>query len=97
MTKTYLFLIGWVEGSDSSGGESTSINEHTNLLPEYLKGNEHVFAVLINGARSETEAENYGYKEAFFQNYTAYDTVSDLIEIDSNFNHKKGNHQKVFC
>jgi hypothetical protein len=78
--RTFLFLLAWAEGSDSAGGELTNINSQDDLLPEYQKGNEHIFALVIRSAYEEV-AEKYGYAKAFHDNYTGEDSVSNLIEI----------------
>jgi hypothetical protein len=74
----YLFLIAWIHGSETAP-EDTHVHDQDDLLPEYLKGNEEVFALLIT-APNEEVAACIGYKEAFFQNYTAYDSLSFLEE-----------------
>lgn len=92
--RRYLFLLAWVEGSDSSADEPTGIHDQDDLLPEYKKGNEHVFAVEIRLPQISMNefidyeiAKRYGYAEAFFNNYTAHDSVSTLEEIDDTFVH----------
>jgi hypothetical protein len=79
--KKYLFLLAWVEGSDSASGDATGVFDQKDLLPEYIKGNEYVFAVRIVAPNIDLAA-NFGYTEAFHENYTGYDTVSNIFEID---------------
>lgn len=83
----YLFLLSWVEGSDSAGGESTGIHEPHDLLPQHLNGNKHVFAVEIQ-ADSEEIATVYGRAAAWHDNYTAYDSVTDVVLLVANHEHK---------
>ena len=76
--RKFLFLIAWVDGSDSDD-VGTEINEKKDLLPGWLNRNQH-----INGWEIEAdepyEAENEGYRKAFFANFTAHDSVSDVYE-----------------
>jgi hypothetical protein len=80
MNKRYLFLLAWVDGSDSSGGGETKVYESEDLYPQCFWGNEHVFVIEI-WAPSDKIAWALGYQEAFFNNFTAHDSVSDLVEI----------------
>jgi hypothetical protein len=80
MNKRYLFLLAWVDGSDSSSGDETKVYESEDLYPQYAWGNDYVFAVEI-WAPSDKIAWALGYQEAFFNNFTAQDSVSDLVEI----------------
>src|ERR1700677_1519072 len=73
--KTYLFLLAWCDGSDSACGEATGVDSQDDLLPEYRKGNEHIFALYI-AAPNEGLAADAGYSRAFHENYTGYDSVS---------------------
>jgi len=77
--KKYLFLIGWAAHSDGACGEDTKINSQKDLEKEYRKGNENVSAIPIF-AESEESAWDKGYRAAFFENWIANDTFSDLIE-----------------
>lgn len=81
--KRYLFLLSWVHGSESAenNGVTTYVHKQEDLLPEYGKNNEEVFALRIV-APNEDVACNFGYAEAFHENYTGYDTVSICVEID---------------
>lgn len=76
----YLFLLAWINGSESCCGP-TNVDGSNDLLPEYLKGNEEIFALRVD-APTEYLAGRLGYAEAFHENYTGYDTVSTLVEID---------------
>jgi hypothetical protein len=73
--KTYLFLLAWVDGSEGASGDPTNVHGQDDLLPEYQKGSEYIFALYIR-APNEGVASNYGYARAFHENYTGYDTVS---------------------
>jgi hypothetical protein len=81
--KKFLFLIGWVSGSDSACGDITDINDQNDLIPEFRRGNEHVFAVVLI-APNDNIAAIGGYKESFFEGYTAHDTVSVVEALDPN-------------
>lgn len=85
--KKFLFLLAWVEGSDSAD-EDTGVHQQSDLLPQYQAGNEHVFALVINVPNSGNEtdiAATYGYAAAFHDNYTGYDTVSVCLENADEF------------
>jgi len=79
--KKYLFLLAWVEGSDSASGDPTNVHQQKDLWTEYQRGSEYVFALVIQ-APNEEVAEAVGYARAFHDNYTGYDTVSTLILLD---------------
>lgn len=94
--KSYLFLIAWFDGSESSGGEKTKVHKEEDLYKQFKKGNENVFAVLISVNDShppirlpepeepfETVATHAGEAAAFHANYTAHDSTSNLIKVDS--------------
>lgn len=78
--KTFLFLLAWCEGSDSCD-DDTNVRSQSDLMPEYLKGNEAIFALEIKGDITVETAQKWGYTEAFFNNYTAHDSVSECVEI----------------
>jgi hypothetical protein len=80
--KRFLFLLCWVEGSDSASGDLTSVHSQDDLLPQFKDDNEHIFALYIE-APNEEIASAFGYKRAFFDNYTAHDTVSICDETDT--------------
>lgn len=80
----YLFLTAWVEGSDSASGEMTGVNDQADLLVQYWLNNEHIFAVVII-ANSIEVAEVYGRAQAWSSNYTAHDTVSNVVELADNY------------
>lgn len=87
--KSYLFLIAWVHGSDSSGFEKTHVHKQEDLYKQFKKGNEAIFAVRINIVSGylrlekalEAIVQQYGYAAAFDVNYTAHDSTSDLIKV----------------
>jgi hypothetical protein len=79
--KTYLFLLAWVDGSEGAGGDDTNVDDQDDLLPEYNKGSEHVFALYI-AAPNETIARDVGYSRAFHDNYTGYNTVSICFSVE---------------
>lgn len=76
----YIFLLAWVSGSDSACGESTNVATMEDLEKEFFKDNEHIFALEIH-ADSEAIAYALGCKTAFFNNYTANDSTSTLLEF----------------
>ena len=95
----YLFLIAWMENSDTAIDLPDElypfgVETQEDLLPEFKRGNKNVFAVLIKfvhhlaGADLGEMASALGYKEAFFHNYTAHDSLSvvlspyDIKDID---------------
>lgn len=80
----YLFLLAWVEGSDSASGEETKVHSQDDLYPQLMAGNEHIFAVEVRCSREDIAAA-YGYREAFFDNYTAHDSVSEVQELEDNW------------
>lgn len=77
----FRFYIAWVDGSDGACGDETKIKSTSDLVPEYNKGNEHVSMRVIEADTIE-QALDKGYRWAFFENFTACDTLTD-IEIDS--------------
>lgn len=89
--KRFLFLLAWAEGSDSAGGDATEVQSQQDLMPEFLKGNQHIFAVEIQVSTFEDDddvseiASKYGYAEAFYNNYTAHDSVSVTTELPANY------------
>lgn len=83
--KRFLFLLAWISGSDGEEDafgpdEHTKVNSQEDLTTEFFGGNETIFAVEIF-APNTTTADALGYKEAFFDNYTCYDTLSICREI----------------
>lgn len=77
----YLFLLAWAEGSDSACGDKTRVHERLDLYPEFMKGNEFIFAVDIHAPNKDI-ATAFGFQAAFHENYTACDSASICIEID---------------
>ena len=92
--KSYLFLLAWVEGSDSASGEKTKVHSHKDLYPQYNKGNEHIFALVIT-APNEKIAYLAGYAEAFHENYTGCDSTSTVLVIDGKKVKEKENTVQV--
>jgi hypothetical protein len=85
--KTYLFLLSWIENSDSASGEKTLVHSQDDLVKQFWDENEHIFAVVLkvpSGVEEKETASKWGYAEAFFNNYTAYDSVSLCNEIPNN-------------
>jgi len=78
--RKYRFYIAWLAGSNNAGGEDTGINSVEDLIPEYYKKNEHVTTWDIE-AENEGQANVIGYHNAFFDNWTAIDSVTDLEDI----------------
>lgn len=78
----YLFLVAWIHGSDSSFGlPETHVHKQEDLLKQWQANNDQVLAILVSNAPNEKIAEGLGYREAFFQNYTAHDSLSQVIEL----------------
>ena len=97
----YLYLIAWAAFSESSGFVDTKVNTQEDLLPQYLAGNEHVFAVKINVALNERYsvediATKYGDSAAFHANYTAWDSTSICICVPADFVYS-GEYKEVFA
>ena len=69
--KRYLYLLAWVEGSDSAGGEATKVNDQKDLYPEYSFNNPHIFAIEIE-ADSADIAQVYGNARAWHDGYTPF-------------------------
>ena len=84
MNKRFVFLLAWVSGSDSACGEDTKINSQDDLMKEFLNRNPNIFAVEIY-AENEEIAYAFGCKEAFFDNFTAHDSVSICEEWDKSY------------
>lgn len=83
MFKTYLFLLAWYQDNESGGGTPTNVSSQDDLLSEYQKGNEHIFAFLIE-APNEKLAADTGCAMAFHENYTRYDTTSTCSDVVAN-------------
>ena len=83
--RKFLFLIAWVDGSDSDHhnndyhGSGTGIHKQDDLLPGWLNHNENVSSWELE-AHEPNDATNEGYREAFFANFTACDSVTALYE-----------------
>jgi hypothetical protein len=95
----YLYLIAWAAFSESSGEEDTKVSTQEDLLPEYLAGNEHIFAVKINVPHCDNEdeiARKWGDSEAFHANYTAYDSTSICMWVPADFKYF-GECKEVFA
>ena len=86
MNRRFLFLLAWVSESDGNCGEVNDVNSQDDLRHQFDLGNTAVMAVDIllpdYGSRTEDIAAALGYAKAFDANYTAYDTVSMIEEID---------------
>ena len=81
MTKCkYMFLLAYVSGSEGNCEEDNNITCSDDLIEEYKAGNPAIFAKEYY-AFSEEEALAYGYRDAFFENYTAHDTVSIIYPL----------------
>jgi len=63
---------------------ATCVHSQKDLLPQFKAGNDFVFAVVVDAPNQEV-ASAYAYQEAFFAEYAAYDSVSELISIDDSF------------
>lgn len=83
--KKFLFLLAWIHGSPSDE-EGTKVRVHADLKTQYILGNKNILAAEIH-ADSEEIAGAFGYRLAFFNNYTAEDSFSDIMEIDGDFVH----------
>lgn len=83
MNKRYLFLLAWVDGSDSADMENhveSGVEDCHDLMPQFLAGNRHIFAIMIHATSLEI-AEAFGAAAAFNQNFTSNDTVSTVEEL----------------
>jgi hypothetical protein len=78
--KHYLFLLAWVDGSASAAGVKTKVKNTTDLRVQFDDDNENIFALVINAANDDI-ASAFGYKEAFFENYYAHDSISVVHEL----------------
>jgi hypothetical protein len=82
--KTYLFLLAWASGSDINFGEDNDVNDESDLLPEFEKGNDAVFAFLITvpdlGKHSERVAFALGWGMALHEDYTMHDSISQTFD-----------------
>lgn len=95
--KFFLFLLAWVEGSESAGNDKTGVIKQSDLMTQYLRGNKHIFAVeiavpgsfLISSKDAKEIAYRFGCTEAFRANYTAHDSVSICQAIHNNLQHPR--------
>jgi len=92
--RQYLYLIAWAAFSPSSGDQDTQVYSQADLLPQYLAGNEWIFAVKINvsfgdNSISDEIAAKCGDAEAFHHNYTAWDSTSICMCIPHYFKHPR--------
>lgn len=78
--KKYRFMIAWIDGSNSAD-EPTGVFKPSDLEPEFEKGNPHVNSKVIRASNAHA-AHKEGIIWAFFENFTARDTVSDVVEIE---------------
>ena|SRR5665213_392361 len=87
--RQYLFLLSWIHGSASAGGDKTGVRKQEDLYLQFSKGNKHIFAVVISMPDLGREplmkhmdiAAKIGYAEAFHNNYTGHDTFSDIFDL----------------
>lgn len=80
--KKWLFLIAWMAHSDGACGKNTGVNTANDLYPQYQAGNEDVTGWEIEAPDSET-AYDKGYRKAFFDNFTAQDTFTIVIDLET--------------
>lgn len=82
MNKRYLFLLAWASGSEGEedANEKTKVHKQEDLLKQFKQGNDAIFAVEI-WAPGYDVAAAVGYREAFQENYTGYDTLSVLESL----------------
>jgi hypothetical protein len=73
--RKYRFYIAWLQDSDGGCGDETNIFQSEDLIPEYNNGNGHVSCTEIE-ANTLEQAYDKGYRWAFFENFTAKDTVT---------------------
>lgn len=76
----YRFYIAWMSESDGACGEDTGINTQNDLIPEYNMGNGNVNMWEFD-CENEDMACLLGYKEAFFNNWTAHDSFTVVEEV----------------
>lgn len=94
----FLFLCAWIHGSDSSFGlPETHVHKQEDLLKQWQANNDQVLAVVVSNASNGAIAEALGCREAFYQNYTAHDSLSQVIELDLEefVNLRMGAHTKI--
>jgi hypothetical protein len=97
MNSRFLFLLAWMhgsEGAENNGTPETKVNKQEDLIKQFKKGNENVFAVEVF-APSQDIANAIGCREAFHDNFTGYDTLSIIMPLAANEKFRKG--QKVPC
>lgn len=80
--KRYLFLIAWMDGSDGACGAHTGIHSQNDLHPQYEADNEDVTGWEIEADNPEV-AYDKGYRKAFFENFTAQDTFTVVIDLET--------------
>ena len=86
----FLFLCAWVSGSDSAhdnlADPFTGVNGQSDLLPQYKAGNRNILTVGVclpdNLPHAKDIAYAVGCREAFSDDYTAYDTVSICLPME---------------
>jgi len=78
--KKFLFLLCWIDGSDSACGEATGVHNSEDLFPLFELGNDYIFNVIITAENAHV-ANFIGKGAAFDDGYTSPDTVSVVIEI----------------
>jgi len=76
------FLIGWMDGCDSNDGEETGIFETDDLLKLYKEKSEHV--TCFEYFASKGKEWDTGAAIAFQANFTAYDTLSTVLDENDN-------------
>lgn len=82
MIKNYLFLMAWIDGSESAL-EDNGVRQQEDLLVAFNAGNDNIFSLLITSEDYVPECmlDAMAYKEAFHANYTAHDSLSMMVEI----------------
>ncbi len=83
----YLFMIAWIEDSDSAfdnGNEYKKIRSPEDLFPQFEADNTAVFSVLVT-APNEMVAIAFGTHKALHSNYTGYDSVSDCVKLEPGY------------
>lgn len=81
----YLFLLAWMDGSPGAD-EETHVHDQADLLPQFLAGNEAIFALTIevgsNIVQHARVATAIGQSEAWSENFTGEDTLSVCELLD---------------
>ena len=79
MKNKYVFLIGWIDGSDGACGEETGVTSQTDLIAIYKGEKQGQVTSWEIEAENENEAYERGATKAFLDNWTARDSMTEVI------------------